>query len=69
MDLVAPNPQVPRWGLGQQGQQGPLVGLQMPAYAQGQAANKEIVGHIAQLVGFQGMQTVWAHFHGHRQGF
>ena len=41
----------------------------MPAYAQGQAANKEIVGHIAQLVGFQGMQTVWAHFQGHRQGF
>jgi hypothetical protein len=41
----------------------------MPAYAQGQAANKKIVGHIAQLVGFQGMQTVWAHFQGQRQGF
>jgi hypothetical protein len=41
----------------------------MAAYAQGQAANKKTVGHVAQLIRLQGMKSIWTHFEGHRQGF
>jgi hypothetical protein len=41
----------------------------MAATAQGQAANKKSIGHVTQLIRFQGMKSIWTHFESHRQGF
>jgi hypothetical protein len=48
--LVSPHPQVPLRRLGQQGQQSAFICLQMAANAQGQTADKKIIGHLIQLV-------------------